>query len=573
MVAFMKVGFLRLGLSGIFAVSAVVGTSLLEPSLEIANDWLLSKLLPSNSALARGSTEEETRIRVYEEASRAVVAIITDQGGGSGFIVSSDGLIITNSHVVSGAVQSGQRTVTVVLADGRRLSADVIGFDAEGVDLAALRVYDRSNLPALRLADLDSVRVGQSVYAIGTPLGEENYNNFTSGAVSRIDERRDIVQHDAVVNPGNSGGPLLNSQGQVIGVNTQIVMPRVVRFSSNGRIPVIVDGEEYRTDGFIGISRAISLARLDSFLENIRQQRLALTPPPRITSQPVHLLQIDGEVFNGTLDDSIVRDVDGSYVNYFFFQGQAGQRLAIEMNSEEVDSFLVLYKVSRAANGTMTPTDWQQPVASNDDVAPGNLNSKLITTLAENGDYLLVAFSLGGTESGRYTLRATDLSTNANVPAQVQDSQRVTFFCGEGYDRTSERNIPTTYAWIPDRQGKVAVVRWKSQYFETVTGETAQQRCEDSVLRFQSAYDEERFYFTAETRNDQSVVCAVRAEGDGCGEDYLFVLKPYDEPVLVARQLFDFFSGRATDPLYQSGGAEYFDLRELLQEAPLEEDV
>jgi len=175
--------------------------------------------------------------QVYENAKDSVAYItsqITQQsdnpfGGtqsgvatGSGFVVSSDGYIVTNAHVVEGATK-----VTVKVGDGKTQTARVVGQDAS-TDLALLKV-DASGLKPLTLGDSGSVQVGDPAYAIGNPFGLDR--TLTTGVVSALQRQisspngfsiDDVIQTDAAINPGNSGGPLFDGQGNVIGVNSQI---------------------------------------------------------------------------------------------------------------------------------------------------------------------------------------------------------------------------------------------------------------------------------------------------------------------------------------------------------------
>jgi serine protease Do len=182
-------------------------------------------------------TESDAIVRVASQAQPSVVTIQTTESGGnspfgaaagvgSGFIVSSNGLIVTNYHVVTGA-----SSLTVVLNDSRQFTATVVSIDPAR-DMAVIKV-DATALTPLNLGDSSSIKVGQLAIAIGSPLGKFT-NSVTQGIVSGTDRNitvgdqanqtqealTGLIQTDAAINPGNSGGPLLDASGSVIGIVT-----------------------------------------------------------------------------------------------------------------------------------------------------------------------------------------------------------------------------------------------------------------------------------------------------------------------------------------------------------------
>ncbi|HZZ62076.1 MAG TPA: trypsin-like peptidase domain-containing protein [Roseiarcus sp.] len=202
-----------------------------------------------------------------ERVGPSVVRIDVKRGGrsagsGSGVIVSPDGLALTNSHVVQGA-----RVVALTTVEGRDLQARVLGDDPD-TDLALLRVEADVALPAARLGDSSKLRRGQIAIAIGNPLGFDA--TVTAGVISALGRSlqartgrmiEDVVQTDAALNPGNSGGPLVTTAGEVVGINTAVIMgAQGICFAVASNTANFVAGEIARHGrvrrAFIGVSAA-----------------------------------------------------------------------------------------------------------------------------------------------------------------------------------------------------------------------------------------------------------------------------------------------------------------------------
>ena len=195
----------------------------------------------SNASYRAASGQDEELLDAYSSAVVGVVDAVSPsvvhvqvrgsrqgraaQGSGSGTILSPDGLVLTNNHVVEGA-----STIELALTDDRRFSARVLGRDPD-TDIAVLRAETTDRLPAARLGNSKKLKPGQIAIAIGNPLGFES--TVTAGIISAVGRSLraqngrligDVIQTDAALNPGNSGGPLVNSRAEVIGVNTAVIM-------------------------------------------------------------------------------------------------------------------------------------------------------------------------------------------------------------------------------------------------------------------------------------------------------------------------------------------------------------
>jgi S1-C subfamily serine protease len=205
---------------------------------------------------------------ILDKILPATVAITADtsqgEAAGSGFVVTSDGYLVTNAHVVAGT-DSAQ----VVFTDGNEFSAEVVGSDA-AADLAVLKI-DGQNLPTATLGDSDEVQVGDAVVAVGNALALDGGPSVTSGIVSGLDRDLsaqgggtlvDVLQTDAAISPGNSGGPLVDANGNVIGINTAIADPTTAEnigfvIPISHAAPIIDQLREGRPAAFLGVGTTV----------------------------------------------------------------------------------------------------------------------------------------------------------------------------------------------------------------------------------------------------------------------------------------------------------------------------
>lgn len=182
--------------------------------------YLLLMFVPLN--VHAFSQEEMVNISVYEKINPAIVAIDAnlDDGfsAGTGCVVRNDGVILTGSHVIDGA-----KDIDVTTYNGKVYKASVLAIMGKNKDLALLKITPKQHLKTIPFGNSELIKVGQKVLAIGNPFGFTG--TLTSGIVSRIDYAKGRIQTDAAINPGCSGGPLLNSKGEVIGISQSIYNP------------------------------------------------------------------------------------------------------------------------------------------------------------------------------------------------------------------------------------------------------------------------------------------------------------------------------------------------------------
>jgi len=277
-----------------------------------------------------------TVIDVVDSVSPAVVRLDVKpseqarQGGsGSGVIVSPDGLVLTNSHVVGGTSR-----LRVTTADGQSLTAVVVGDDPD-TDLALLRVNESVTLPFAPLGDSRHLRRGQLVIAIGNPLGFES--TVTAGVVSALGRSLrartgrlidDLIQTDAALNPGNSGGPLVSSRGEVVGINTAIIMgAQGICFAIAANTAKFVLGELVRHGrvrrAYIGISAAkTALPRRLRHEAGVVQESAVVVAGVEPTSPADRaglvagdmLLSLDGQAVTGA--DDLIRILTGEKIGH-----------------------------------------------------------------------------------------------------------------------------------------------------------------------------------------------------------------------------------------------------------------
>lgn len=220
----------------------------------LAAAFSIFMLIPAPVSSKIYSVDERINIEIYENVSPSIVAIDADinegVSSGTGCVIDSRGLILTSSHVLEGF-----KTIKVTLSDGTSYSGEIIADNSDNNDFALIKIKPVSSLKTINLGNSSNIKVGQKVLAIGNPFGFNR--TLTTGIVSRVDKKRNKIQTDAAINPGSSGGPLLNLQGEVIGINQSIYNP---------------DNNKSN----IGIGFAVPINVAKKFIENVKKTDPAL---------------------------------------------------------------------------------------------------------------------------------------------------------------------------------------------------------------------------------------------------------------------------------------------------------
>ena len=300
-------------------------------------------------------------IDVVERLGPAVVGLHVRadkrDGSGSGVIVAPDGLILTNSHVVGGA-----NRMAVTTADGRNLNARVVGDDPD-TDLALVRVEENVALPAARLGDSKSLKRGQLVIAIGNPLGFES--TVTTGVVSALGRSLrartgrlidDIIQTDAALNPGNSGGPLVSSRGEVVGINTAIILgTQGICFAVAANTANFVLGELVRHGrvrrSFVGIAAAqTALPRRLRHVAGVAQENAVI----------ISSVEADGPADQaGLASGDIILSLDGSIVT-------GADDLVRTLTADKIGREVLVETLRKGERRTVTLTARERPRGGRD---------------------------------------------------------------------------------------------------------------------------------------------------------------------------------------------------------------
>jgi len=315
------------------------------------------KIVPLHDAVLDGSVVDRVGPAVVGLTIHAGEVNGRPRGGtGSGVIVAPDGLILTNSHVAgAGGTAAAASRIEVTTPEGQHLTARLVGDDPD-TDLALIRIVEPVTLPAAPLGDSKKLKRGQLVIAIGNPLGFES--TVTSGVVSALGRSLrsrngrlidDVIQTDAALNPGNSGGPLVSSRGEVVGVNTAVIMgAQGICFAVAANTASFVLGELVRHGrvrrGYIGIAaQHAAISRRRRHFSGLAQDSAVMVTtiepvsPAALAGMKVGdiLLSLDGAPLTGA--DDLVRVLTSDTINreVAFDLLRGGERLTVKLTPQE----------------------------------------------------------------------------------------------------------------------------------------------------------------------------------------------------------------------------------------------
>ncbi len=412
--------------------SRCVAASLLLIQATIGTVAVQEMFKTTSGYTAQAATPKSDAASVYHRVQPSVVYITaeTEEGTsqGSGVIISADGLVITNAHVIEGA-----QDITVELNNGRKVQAEVVSVGrSECTDLALLRLPNQNNLPAIVLGNPTTNKHGQSVFAIGYPRGIKPAS-ITEGLISNLHGQEGLLQTSAVINGGNSGGALVNARGELLGVNTFTL-------------------KDTEAMGF-----AIDTNRVKAFVQ-AAQNGLSPTLGKYLQTQSgtAATLTTSGETTEGQLqrDDAMVCE-DKSAADVYTFSAQANQSVILKMFSDKVQPYMMLLGpdgrvVAKSGSGQGKKAAW--------------LYGKLPTA----GTYTVVANSQKANQFGHYAIRAIMPMLLRQGELSMGDSQTY------GFRGTANQQVAIEVATEGDFRPFIQLVDnakqviWEGQWNDTI---------------------------------------------------------------------------------------------------------
>jgi serine protease Do len=379
---------------------------------------------------AQAATPKGNAADVYRQVQPSVVYISTDKGQGSGVILSADGLIVTNAHVIEGASK-----IMVELNGGRQLQAKVISVGRSGcTDLALLRLPNQKNLPAIALGNPTTGEHGHTVFAIGYPLGIKPAS-ITQGLISNLDEQGGLLQTSAVSNPGNSGGALVNERGELLGI--------ITRKLDNAAEAMIL---------------AIDTNRVQAFVQTA-QTGLSPTWGRYIKARSVTAatLRTNGDATEGQLQrDDAMFCADESAADVYTFSAQANQSVILKMSSDKVQPYMMLL----GPDGR---------VVAKSESSQGKKAAFIYGKLPTAGTYTVVANAQKANQLGRYAIRAIMPMLLRQGELSMGDSQTY------GFSGTANQQVAIEVATEGDFRPFIQLVDsakrviWEGQWKDTIT--------------------------------------------------------------------------------------------------------